>query len=82
MKQKVKKIEESIDIINSKVTVDVFEIPGKGLHFSTSIIFDVPQGKNNFFELSEIVDKNISNARYEMLEKLATKLGVKVNFEQ
>ena len=69
-------------MMNSKVTVDVFEIPGSGLHFSTSITFDVPQGTNNFLELSEIVDNNISNARYEMLEKLATKLGVKVNFEQ
>ena len=68
--------------LSRKVSVDMLEIPSSGLHFSASFSFDLNEGTNNFYQMSEVVDEQINAARLDILEKLANKLGVKVNFNQ
>lgn len=68
--------------LSRRVSIDMLEIPGSGFHFSASFSFDLPKGTHNFYQLTEIVDTQITNARLELLEKLANRLGVKVNFNQ
>jgi hypothetical protein len=76
-KRRVQEIE-----LSRKVSVDVLEVPASGLHFSVTFSFDLSKGTSNFYNVSELVDQQINNARREILEKVANKLGVKVNFEE
>lgn len=67
--------------IATPVTVETLHTDA-GMRFIVHFSFDLPQGTNNFYTMSEFVDKQMNDVRAEVLKKVANKLGVKVNFEE
>lgn len=81
-KSKLLRKQEEMPVVpevSSKVSVDTLQLPD-ALHFTAQFSFDIKTGRNNFTELSNVVDNEINSARNQILEKIANKLGVKVNF--
>ena len=77
-------IKKKPDRIEAQITrnadVDIlFETDG--IRFMVSFGFKLPQGTNNFPQLTEMIDLEIMTARNEIIKKVARKLGAKVNFE-
>lgn len=62
------------------VSVEKLELPGKGVKFMASFSFLLPEGTNNFNDLTDVIDLEMNEARNLILEKVAHHLGVEVNF--
>lgn len=61
--------------------VDVDVVYGtNNIRFVCSFSFEINQGRNNFEKITTLVDEQINDTRQEVLRKIASKLGVKVDF--
>lgn len=78
---KDKKVLPKVEpVVTRSVNVETL-METTGMRFIVSFSFKLPEGTNNFSQLSEMVDNEINEGRNAILKKVAQKLGAKVNFE-
>ena len=65
--------------VSREVSVDQVDTP-ESVRYIISFSIELPQGHNNFEQVTAVLDEELTRGRNEIINKIAKKLGVGVNF--